>query len=296
MLALGALSPVTSPLPLRVWKPVATSPAQFPEIAVTVGPAGVNVAPAARAPSFRLTWEDAVLGAYVLVAGMLLARLAVGYLFTRRLMRAATPIPAQEDLYTSRWISVPLTIGRKVVLPVDWETWARPKLEAVLAHERTHVRRADWAIALMAGVNRCVFWFHPLTWSLERRLAVLAGGAGGDSALLLVESQSYAEALLDMAAAVRSRQGRLVWEAMAMAKAAEVRKRIELILDETREIPRDVTPRRWAALLACSLPLVWLVSVAQPAPAVAQDAPKTPAAMSEFLKGRRQLSPGDVTV
>ena len=132
---------------------------------------------------------------------------------------------------------MPLTIGRKILLPAGWESWDEPKLQAVLAHERTHVRRGDWAIALLAGVTRCIYWFHPLAWWLERRLATLAEQACDDSALLLVDSQPYAQALLDMAAAVKTAQGRLVWEAMAMAKAAEVRKRIERILDETRQIP-----------------------------------------------------------
>ena len=86
------------------------------------------------------------------------------------------------------------------------------------------------------------------------RLATLAEEACDDSALLLVEHQPYAQALLDMAAAARTTQGRLVWEAMAMAKTAEVRKRIELILDETRQIPRAFTRGRWASLLLCGVP------------------------------------------
>jgi len=82
---------------------------------------------------------------------------------------------------------------------------------------------------------------------------------------------------------------------MAMAKTAEVRKRIELILDETRQIPRAFTRARWAALLLCGIPIVWLASVAQLVPAAAQESPRTPAAMAEYLKGRRQLSPADVS-
>jgi len=81
---------------------------------------------------------------------------------------------------------------------------------------------------------------------------------------------------------------------MAMAKTAEVRKRIELILDETRQIPRAFTRARWAALLACSAPLIWLLAATQLVPAIAQETPQTPAAMAEYLKGRRQFSPADV--
>jgi beta-lactamase regulating signal transducer with metallopeptidase domain len=290
MLVLALLSPVLPRLSLPVLKAAETASFELPAIPMTAAPVAPSV-PAAT-PAFQFSWTGAALVLYVLVAAVLLARLAIGYLFTRRLVRAATPIPNESDLYSSTWISVPLTIGRKVLLPADWDTWERPKLDAVLAHERTHVRRADWAIALMSGVNRCVFWFHPLSWWLERRLATLAEQACDDSALLLVDSQPYAQALLDMAAAVRTSQGRLAWEAMAMANAAEVGARIERILDETRQIPRGFTCARWLALLACSVPLIWLVSVTH---LVAQETPKTPAAMSEYLKGKPQLSPADAT-
>lgn len=52
-----------------------------------------------------------------------------------------------------------------------------------------------------------------------------------------------------------------------MARTVEVRKRIERILDETRQIPRGLTRGRWAALIACSLPLLYVTSAAQLAPA-----------------------------
>jgi TonB family protein len=292
MLILAALGPLLPALPLRVLRPVA-GPAPIPDVAVLVVSGAVTgqlPVPAAP-PSPAFTWQDAALAVYLAVAAVLLGRLAFGYLFTRRLVRAAVPIVGYDDLYSSSWISAPLTIGRKVLLPGNWASWDRTKLDAVLAHERTHVRRGDWAIALMAGIVRSVFWFHPLSWWLERRLAFLAEEACDDSALLLVDSQPYAEALLDMAAAVRRSQGRLVWEAMAMAKTAEVRKRIELILDETRQIPRGLTRARWVALVALSVPLIWLVSATH---LVAQEQPRTPAAMAEYLKGKRQLTAGDV--
>ena len=297
LLLLSALSPALPRLPLHVLKvqPLVAPLRSAADLPTPVIPAGPGNPSDVDRLALHFTWEDAGVAGYALGVLIFLGRLAVGYFFTRRLVRAAAPVPQLENVYSSGWISVPLTIGHKILLPEGWESWEAPKLRAVLAHERTHVRRRDWAIALIAGVARSIYWFHPLAWWVERRLATLAEEACDDSALLLVESQPYAQALLDMAAAVNTAQGRVVWEAMAMAKAAAVRKRIERILDETRQIPADVTGTRWAALLACSVPLVWLVSVAQLAPAVAQEPVKTPAAMSELLKGRRQLSPGDVS-
>ena len=298
MLLLPLLEPVLPSLPIRVLKPVPAAVVTLPEVPVpAASQAPFRPAPAPR-PQY--TWRDAAIALYALIALILLARLAVSYLFTRRLLRAAVPVPhpafltPHAGLYESSWISVPMTAGRRILLPPDWRTWDAAKLDAVLAHERTHVKRADWAIALLAGVNRCIFWFHPLAWWLERRLAALAEHACDDAALLMVPPAPYAQALLDMAAAVKTAQGRLMWEAMAMAKAAEVKKRIERALDDTREIPKPWTASRWMAVAACAVPLLWLVSVAQLAPAVAQQAAAATSSDVTAVEREVAANPNDI--
>ncbi len=294
MLALAAFEPLLPALPVPVLRAAPAPTAQYvpqsPEL-----PVSNTLQPTRATPPQRQwpTWPQAVVAVYTAGLVVFLVRLAFGYLFTRRLVRASRPIdrPWAPALYESNWISVPLTVGwlrPKILLPAGWEQWQEDKLQAVLAHERTHVERADWAIAVLAGLNRCVFWFHPLAWWLERRLASLAEQACDDSALLLVATESYAQALLDMAAAVKTGRGRLVWEAMAMANATEVRKRIERILDETRQIPKGLTRSRWAALIAGTLPLIYVASVVQPVPAQAP-----PPAIQELLAGKRQIAPAD---
>jgi VWFA-related protein/TonB family protein len=276
MLLLAALTPTLPSIPLRVLRaeraaPVSPAPnfqfeAPSPLTPLAVQPAARQPARPRRLPHFA--WPAVASAVYFAVALVLLLRLAYGYLFTRRLVSASR---REGEVYESGWISVPMTVGwlrPKILLPAVWKEWDAAKLAAVLAHERTHIRRADWAIAALAALNRSVFWFNPLAWWMERRLALLAEQACDDAALLETGAREpYAEALLDMAAAVRTGHGRMVWEAMAMARTAEVRKRIERILDETRQIPLGLTRRRWAALVACSLPLLYLASVTQLAPA-----------------------------
>ena len=43
----------------------------------------------------------------------------------------------------------------------------------VLGHELAHIRRADLLWRFAASIVRAVFFFHPLTWLIERRLTVL---------------------------------------------------------------------------------------------------------------------------
>jgi TonB family protein len=201
-----------------------------------------------------------------------LIRLGAGYRYARRLARGAQRIEA--DLYESNAVAVPMTIGwlqPKVLLPDQWRSWDGTRLRAVLAHERAHARRGDWAAAAMAAVNRSVFWFHPLAWWLERRLSRLAEQACDDAAILETgRPADYAQTLLEIAAAVKSSRGRVAWEMIAMAKAAEVSVRIDRILDQARTISAGVS-RRWiVALVSVALPVFYATAVLQVKPAVAQ--------------------------
>ncbi len=297
MLALAVLPGLLPPIPVPVLRS-APAPPPLPVLPVPVGAVEHAPAPVAPLPPVSAPLLPRLLAA-VYLAGLAfsLARLCFGMFLTRRLLAAARAIPSalSPRVYESSWISVPLTVGwlhPRVLLPIGWERWELVKLDAVLVHERNHIRRGDWAIALLAAVNRSLYWFHPLAWWLERRLATLAEQACDDAALLaLGKRESYAQALLDMATAVRTNQGRLVWDAMAMAKGKEVRARIERILDESRQIPRALTRSGWLLLLAAGLPLVYFTAALRPVPAAAQEQP--PAAMADLLKARPDLTAAD---
>ena len=279
---LALMMAVATPIPVRVLRAEAPQVGQSAAAEVSSGRPSPTAAAAigsaasiGRQASPAATLGEIAMGLYVLGAGILLARLGFGYLFTRRMVKSAAPTGLEPGVVLeSSWISVPLALGwlrPKILLPADWRDWPAEKLAAVLAHERSHVRRSDWAIALLAAVNRCVYWFHPLAWWLDRKVASLAEHACDDAALLELGSREpYAQALLDMALAVKNGRGRMVWEAIAMARASEVRVRVERVLDESRQIPRGFGGRRWATLVLCSLPLIYLTSVLHLAPANAQ--------------------------
>jgi GWxTD domain-containing protein len=235
------------------------------------------------------------MGIYALVALALLIQLAFGYMFARRLLRSSKSVDGPR-VRESESISVPMTVGQiapAILLPMGWREWDPAKLRAVLAHEEAHVRRGDWAIGVMARVNCCVFWFHPLSWWLKRQLALLAEHACDDSALAQMgDRREYARALLEIAHAMKSAQGRLLGHAVPMAKESNVERRMEQILDDTRTIPPAFARRGWIALLLCSLPVAYFATVVQLAraqarpaiPAVAQAAPAPGPAASPYQK------------
>ena len=281
MLAIAIASATLPDVPVRVLKPVS---AFSPRPASTAAFAALKTP--LHIPARPSPW------AIVYALGFLAfaARLAFGYVLTRRLLSAATPIPHLGRVRESARIAVPLNIGRLVLLPADWRTWNAAKLEAVLTHERTHICRADWLIAAIAAINRCVFWFHPLAWWLEWRLRTLAEQACDDASLAHIDRDTYAQTLVEVAATLRGTKHRVAWDALAMTKGAEIRMRIDRILDESRPIARPLTRVRWAALALAVLPVVYFAAVARPARILAQQAPALPALY--FVHGE-VLRPGE---
>jgi GWxTD domain-containing protein len=279
MILQAVASPALPSLPVRILAPALDG---GPEIAtLTFGQVPVPVSNSHRAEHrflFRAllsSWRQIVIGMYATVTFALLVQLIFGYFFARRLVRRSNTIeelsanPAAR-IRESVSISVPMTVGQiapTILLPMGWREWDPAKLSAVLSHEEAHVRRADWAIGVMARINCCFFWFNPLSWWLNRELALLAEYACDDSVLAQIgDRREYARALLEIAYAMKSAHGRLLGDAMPMAKETNVEKRLEQILDDTRTIPPAFGRRGWVTVLVCSLPVAYLASTVELAP------------------------------
>jgi beta-lactamase regulating signal transducer with metallopeptidase domain len=243
-------APAAAPMLEHGLEPVqAAVRAHVPQVDQTMAPA---IAPAPRP---AIDWRAAASAVYVLVAGMLLLRLAIGLVLTWRLVRAARPVRASWatgiDVRVSDVVGVPVTFGSTILLPTEYVAWSTAKRRAVLTHERAHVVHADFYVLLLAALNRAVFWFNPLAWWQFTRLAELAEIISDDAALEALEDRPrYAGILLDVA---RRRQH--VPAALAMARPATVRLRVERIL-ATREVPARANWRQRMLVAGALLPLV----------------------------------------
>jgi len=272
MLIQIALAPLLPEIPLRVLG--AAEPVAISVISQDVPGAALS---SVTKPHAVVSWAEVAAAVYFCGLLFFIGRLIFALLFARRLVRASEL--ACSGAYQSVRISAPVTIGRTILLPMSWSEWDPAKLHAVLAHEAAHVRRHDWAIAAMARLNQCLFWFHPLAWWLERQLARLAEQACDDEALALVQDrQQYAQALLDIARTIHFSKGRLL--VVSMAKEVNVETRIDRILDETRQIPKAFGRRGWMALAVLAAPLIYMAAAIQLAPAqtVAPPLPPPPPA------------------
>jgi uncharacterized protein (TIGR03435 family) len=212
-------------------------------------------------------WARAALTIYALIAGTLLLRLCAGLAMSRRLLRnskATGQTTEGIEIRESDAVSAPVALGIArpvIVLPSDWRDWDRPKLDAVLAHERSHIRRHDPAVQLLSAIHRVLLWHSPLSWFLHRRIVRVAEEASDDAALAATRDRTaYAELLLDfMQRGVRGAS----WQGVAMARYGRPEERIHRILDGTT-LSRGVTRWSVAAILAVGAPLAYLAAATQP--------------------------------
>jgi bla regulator protein blaR1 len=239
-------------LPLwMAWGPKAAVPVLKPEpaTAFATAPAAILLplpstsAPPASTPMPRpvhCDWTAAGIAVYLLGAATLLLRLAIGTIRAQRL--------------TSASCAAPITVGLlrpRVILPAYAETWTPAQLDAVLVHERAHVRRRDPLVQWLALLNRAIFWFHPLSWWLERRLTALAEEACDAAVLDSGHAPAeYSAYLIDLARAVQRTGGRVTVTGMAMP-GSDLPRRIRRI------VAGVVTPRvSRAQLVTASLATV----------------------------------------
>jgi beta-lactamase regulating signal transducer with metallopeptidase domain len=252
---------------------------------------------------FAIPWTALFLAVYLLVAVILVARLIIGMLFSRRLDRAAQNIDASDDrgrealrllrfrsciaglqtaprLKESALLAVPATLGvhrSAILLPAGWRSWSEEQLDAVLAHEISHVARRDALTQLLSLIHRAIFWFNPLSWWLDRQLTDLAEQASDEAALAGgADRTRYAETLLAFFAQLAASRRRVWWQGVAMAKherkAGSAERRVNRILAWNGAM--SMKKSFAVAIIALAAPLIFLAASVHPFVAHAQDTAK----------------------
>ncbi len=127
------------------------------------------------------------------------------WLRVRAPLRASTPIdiPATLAVRSSPGLLEPGVIGffrPTVLLPEGiFKTLERPQLEAILAHELSHIRIRDNLTAAIHMIVEAVFWFYPLVWWIGARLVEERERACDESVLAQGrEPREYADAILNV--------------------------------------------------------------------------------------------------
>ena len=169
-------------------------------------------------------------------------------------------IEGPVSLRISEHVQGPLAMGivrSLIILPASAVMALSPQqLEAVLAHELEHVRRADYFWNLIQTTVETLFFFHPAVWWLGSRLRQQRELCCDDAAV-----QACADPLVYATALLRLEERRSQQLGLAMAldgHRSGLRARISRVLGETNgeKRPRELPSLPLAAICAVFLLLL----------------------------------------
>ncbi len=243
-------------------------------------------------PEAFLPWLDAL---WMLGVLILSARTVGGWLIVQRLRSTATqqipPALAASFARLSRRIGVhgrvalrlstriasPLAIGMMrslILLPASALTTLSPdQLEAVLAHELAHIRRADYLWNILQTMIETLFFFHPAVWWVGSSLRQQRELCCDDIAIAsCVDPLTYATALLlleeerakEIALRTATTKFPLALALDGHQSRVSLRSRIARILGEPMEptsSPRNIAP--FSILGVCGALALFLLPLPQ---------------------------------
>nr|MBA2504063.1 M56 family metallopeptidase [Pyrinomonadaceae bacterium] len=127
------------------------------------------------------------------------------------------------------------------------------ELEALMLHELLHVKRRDNFVSHAQMLLRCVWWFHPLVWFVDRRLLAERERACDEAALISLSGarEAYVSSVLKV---LRFCVHSPVAGASGMADS-DLQRRLRYIMDFKQD-------RRWTLWQACALGVAGVALVA----------------------------------
>ncbi len=268
-------------------------------------------APSPSPPPARLSAVDALLGLYLAIVILMIARLALALGCVARLKRNALALDDERwsselehwrkwlnvrhkvKLATSDRVSVPVVVGWRapvILLPEALVAASSPGLiDAVLLHELGHVKRGDFAWNVMRKLVQIVYWPHPLAWLVGRVVGAVREQACDDLCVhALGGSAVYRATLAEVAAGLVRRPESAL--GLAMARSTNLGRRLEWI-DRTPGMSRCLLG--WPGRLMLALAVAGAagtLGALELARASAQDAARAasepPAAIEITIRGK----------
>ena len=237
-------------------------------------PRNTTAAPAGHGITVPASVTYALFYAWLTIAGLGLARVAVGLWQLHRLRKACIEIdlsvlePESRKVIehfrsssivicSSSRLEMPTAIGLfkpAIVAPAWLHQEATPdELQHVLLHELAHLRRRDDWTNLAQKIVKAILFFHPLVWWIERKLSLDREIACDDAVLAQTASPDlYARCLTHIA------EKSFVRRQIALAQAAVNRVRqLSLRVEQILHTNRPATTRLWKP----AVPLVTVLAV-----------------------------------
>jgi RND family efflux transporter MFP subunit len=241
------------------------------------------------APMTVWPWKSIVVGAWLAGASVWWVTVARSSQRFRQLLGSVKPAPADLEERADH-VAAQLALARVPAMgmvaaripPMLWAAlWGRPRLllpealwaelddaqkDAVLAHELAHLRRRDHWVRRLETIVLGLYWWFPVAWWSRRQL-MQAEEECCDAWVLWAQPASagaYAEALVATAAFVSGVRVPLPPGASGAGNAMPIKRRLNMLCDETVRTSRaGAVPRVLLVLGVGLLPLLPAMTLGQ---------------------------------
>lgn len=210
--------------------------------------------------------------AFLVGAALMLVYLSCGVLCLARLLRDARELPAVSGADLGRVVVAgrarrPFCVGTRargfVVLPPSLVQPGREdQLDAVLAHERAHLRDGHGRARLVAAALSPLLYWNPLFWLLVARMRADAELCADDAAASLVGKRRYVRALINLVEIGPRHPHPALPLLGALAPTRPFLERMESLMLRSQPLDRSNSSARRAMSMALALTAVALVNVA----------------------------------
>ena len=173
---------------------------------------------------------------YSIGAAVVLGRWMLSLILVRRLSKSGSPLDSSPNIkvINGTLLRVPATFGwRKPVILIPKEVTGRSpeRLNAIILHEKAHLRRSDWLWQALATLTTALQWANPAIWFLSANLLSSAEESADNDVLTAgVPASVYASELLSFASANTPNAS----ASMGLTSKSRIRTRLDHILDPHR--------------------------------------------------------------
>ena len=225
-------------------------------------------------------WQRWVLAIWALAAGLLLVRLAVSYVLLARRSARAIDAPASLRTQAKKWlalcgatrggirvaasaeISVPVAVGPlrpSILIPARLlAELDDADLNQIGLHETAHLARRDDYALMLQRVLEALFALHPVVRWIARRIDLEREMACDD---LVVRATGHPRAYASCLTRIVELRGGVeafLAGATAAGDASHLARRVDMLLDKTRNSATHLLKVRLTVVIALLAVLVWL--------------------------------------
>ena len=190
-----------------------------------------------RPETYTLSIGQIISTVFFIGFAVLLLRGVLGWFGAHRLRRQGQPtdLEAPFPVRIHPKLKTPIAIdgpSPTIVLPEGALDWPADRLNAVIRHESSHLRRRDGLWLMFSQFLCAAQWPNPLVWLVDHKLRQDLEFLSDDEVILLGTSPAtYAQSMLDLAAPRRLKR---LTAASPFAKRSGLKARISAIVDSQR--------------------------------------------------------------